>query len=197
MPPVFETVKSFADVPVHADGVDTLAFLEAADGLVDIFDLLGSGVFAFVQTDLRNNIAGVRTRHASRPADAHTLEALVAAEASDRDRTATASLVRLTRGLAFTCHALQNAQADPAAELHTCFRRAYDLVLRHHHTFLVRSVVAIAIRAVPRRPDFYARIAQGADPAALARAMDPWLAALAALVARIAAFLRAGGHGEV
>ena len=33
--------------------------------------------------------------------------------------------------------------------------------------------------------------------AALARAMDPWLAALAALVARIAAFLRAGGHGVV
>ena len=65
---------------------------------------------------------------------------------------------------------------------------------------LPRAAAQIAIRAVPRRPDFYARIAQGTHPAALAalaRAMDPWLAALAALVARIAAFLRAGGHGVV
>lgn len=46
------------------------------------------------------------------------------------------------RGLAFTCQALQNMQSDPSCELHVCFKRSYDTVLRHHHTFLIRSVVS-------------------------------------------------------
>lgn len=65
-------------MPVTDDGIDTAAFLEASDGLVNMFgapsvlltfipaflitlpflqDLLGSQIFGFVQTDLRNNIA--------------------------------------------------------------------------------------------------------------------------------------------
>jgi hypothetical protein len=62
-------------VPITEDGVDTVSFLDASDGLVNLFgafrciavrsplsvlhwiDLLGSAVFGFVQTDLRANIA--------------------------------------------------------------------------------------------------------------------------------------------
>lgn len=70
-------IQSFADVPVTSDGVETVSFLDASDGLVNMFgtspraiaeedakhpllkDLLGIGVFSFVQADLRANI-GVR-----------------------------------------------------------------------------------------------------------------------------------------
>jgi len=68
--------QSFADVPITTDGVETASFLEASDGLVNMFgafslnlcfrrtclmpfikDLLGTGVFTFVQCDIRSNIA--------------------------------------------------------------------------------------------------------------------------------------------
>ena len=45
----------------------------------------------------------------------------------------------------FTCRALQNTQEDPSIELHTCFKRAYDIVLRHHHSFIIRSVVSVSV----------------------------------------------------
>jgi hypothetical protein len=48
-------------------------------------------------------------------------------------------------GLAFTCQALQNMQNDTYSELHACFKRSYDAVLRHHHTFVIRSVVSVRV----------------------------------------------------
>lgn len=48
--------QSYADVPTTEEGVDTSAFLEATDGLVKLFDLLGSSAFAIVQNDMRGNV---------------------------------------------------------------------------------------------------------------------------------------------
>ncbi|PPQ74983.1 hypothetical protein CVT24_010279 [Panaeolus cyanescens] len=117
MTPYFETVKSFADVPFTLDegkgGVDTLAFLEAADGLVLMFgesssspgicailtkfiDLFGAGVFGFIQMDLRNNIHGVRTRYHSATDKSSTLEALAKSERDEVQKwEAIPCLVRL------------------------------------------------------------------------------------------------------
>ncbi|KAF8988958.1 hypothetical protein BDZ89DRAFT_1152414 [Hymenopellis radicata] len=53
------------------------------------------------------------------------------------------ALVRLVRGLAFTCVALQNMQAQPARDLYGCFKASYDSVLKHHHSFVIRSVVTL------------------------------------------------------
>ncbi|KAH9988544.1 glycolipid transfer protein [Russula vinacea] len=201
MAPQFETVKSFANVPITADGVETFSFLEAADGLMDLFgkypDLLGGPVFAFVQTDLRNNIAGVRTRYDAHKSTSETLESLVRAEAREGGMQGTACLVRLTRGLFFTCRALQHAQEDTGAELRVCFKRAYDVVLRHHHSFVIRSVVSVAIHAVPRRDDFFTRIAEGGSVEQLNIELAKWLAALESLVVRLSGFLREGNYGCV
>lgn len=49
------------------------------------------------------------------------------------------------RGLAFTCKALQNMQSDTSSELHVCFKRSYDEVLRHHHNFVIRGLVTVRI----------------------------------------------------
>ncbi|KAH9971028.1 glycolipid transfer protein [Lactifluus volemus] len=197
MPPQFETVKSFANVPVTADGVETISFLEAADGLMNLFDLLGGPVFAFVQTDLRNNIAGVRARYQARESVSATLENLVQAEAREGEKHGTACLVRLTRGLLFTCRALQQAQEDRTADLYVCFKRAYDVVLSPHHSFIIRSIVSVAIRAVPRRDAFFNCIAEGGSLEKLDIEMAKWLAAIDTLVIRISAFLRDGDYGHV
>lgn len=34
-------------------------------------------------------------------------------------------------------------QNDPCVELHVCFKRSYDEVLKHHHTFIVRSLAIV------------------------------------------------------
>ncbi|KAF9457616.1 glycolipid transfer protein [Collybia nuda] len=197
MAPYFETVKSFADVSVSENGIETESFLEAADGLVQMFDLLGSGIFGFVQTDIRNNIAGVRGRYDATPSISSTLEMLVKAESQESQKHGTPCLVRLTRGLSFTCQALENMQSDKSCELHVCFKKSYDTVLKHHHSFLVRSVVSVAIRAVPRRSDFYTRIAQGGSIEKLDVELAKWLVGLAALVSKISTFLEQGGYGKV
>ncbi|KAI5120183.1 hypothetical protein M0805_002651 [Coniferiporia weirii] len=198
MAPYFETVKSFADVPLTDDGVPTLEFLEASDGLSGMFDLLGVGVFSFVQADIKSNIHGVRTTHASNPDGCSTLEKLVHSEANDHTKHGTASLRRLLRGLLFTCRALQDALAHPHEEkLQPSFSRAYDSVLRHHHGFAVRMVVQVALRACPRRRDFFTRIAQGGDEAKLDDELSRWLDGLDAIVTRMVRFYEEGGHERI
>ncbi|KAF8995601.1 glycolipid transfer protein [Hymenopellis radicata] len=189
--PYFESVKSFADVPIHADGIDAHAFLEASDGLVGMFDLLGSGVFGFVQSDIRNNIRDVRT-HYNALAQPKTVEVMLPDWGAGRG-----ALVRLVRGLAFTCVALQNMQAQPARDLYGCFKASYDSVLKHHHSFVIRSVVYVALRAVPHRKDFYERIGQGAPHDKLDEELRMWLAGLDTIVIRLKVFLKEGGFGVV
>ncbi|KAF8631825.1 hypothetical protein AX15_002193 [Amanita polypyramis BW_CC] len=197
MPPFFETAKSFADVSFTEKGVNTQEFIEASDDLLQLFDLLGSSVFAFVQTDLRNNLDGVRQRYESHKEESRTLEELVRDEATEPYRHAIPCLVRFVRGLAFTCKALQNMQKDVSVELHVCFRRSYDEILRHHHSFVVRSLVGVAIRAVPRRHDFYSRIAQGGSTEKLDAELTKWLDALDVIVNHLREFLESGGYGRV
>ncbi|KAJ6535431.1 glycolipid transfer protein domain-containing protein [Mycena capillaripes] len=197
MAPHFETVKSFADVQITDTGINTEEFLLASDGLVAMFDLLGSGVFGFVQADIKSNVSGVRERYNATSTESATLEDLVRHEHSQGAKHGTQCLVRLIRGLAFTCVALQTTQNEPTCALHVCFRRAYDVVLRHHHTFVVRSVVTIAIRAVPRRDHFYAQISQGGDAEKFEAELKRWLVGLDAIVQRMKGFLAEGGYGRV
>ncbi|CAL1714459.1 unnamed protein product [Somion occarium] len=207
MAPYYQTAKSFADVSITEEGIDTDSFLNASDDFVNMFDLLGKGVFGFVQTDLRNNIAGVRERYNTAASTSTTLENLVKAEAHEHDRHGTACLVRLIRGLLFTCQALQNMQTDRASELHVCFKRSYDTHLKHHHTFIIRSVVStlfpvisdfqVAIRAVPHRHDFYNRITQGSPHEYFDEELAKWLVGLQNIVQRMKTFLEQGGYGKV
>ncbi|KAJ7065741.1 glycolipid transfer protein [Mycena amicta] len=197
MPPHFETVKSFADVPVQDAGIDTGDFLLASDGLVAMFDLLGAGVFSFVQADLRSNIAGVRARYTSHHSESTSLEDLLKDERAEGAKYATQCLVRLIRGLWFTQLALQTTQTDRAAALNVCFRRSYDVVLRHHHSFVIRSVVQVAIRAVPRRDHFFSQLRQDGDSVKFEDELNRWLAGLDAVVVHMRAFLTEGGYGKV
>ncbi|EIN14749.1 glycolipid transfer protein [Punctularia strigosozonata HHB-11173 SS5] len=209
MAPYFETAKSFADVPIGDDGVDTVAFLEASDALMNMFDLLGIGVFTFVQHDLRMNISGVRHRHDSHTDRSPTLEKLVLAEHDDGHKHATGCLVRLLRhvtvyttGLAFTLISLRNTQAEPKTPLHASFKKAYDVTLKHHHKWAIRNVVYIALRATPHRADFYARISESSptahdEHARLDVELTKWLAGLDIIVRHMKDFLERHDLGKV
>ncbi|OSX65791.1 hypothetical protein POSPLADRAFT_1064493 [Postia placenta MAD-698-R-SB12] len=202
MAPYFETVKSFADVTVTDAGVDTLEFLQAADGVVALFDVLGSTAFTAVQSDIKGNIAKVRARYDAVPAQSATLEQLVESEKGEKKRPATEGLMWLLRGLSFTCKALQNAQANTSEELSVAFSKSYDASLKKFHNFVVKGIFAVAMKACPYRADFYAKLAS--DPAGgppvpadkLNEELSKWLAALDSIVKRVEAFYEKGGHNK-
>jgi len=202
MAPYLETVKSFADVPVTDAGVDTVGFLEASQGLLGIFDLLGSAAFTPVQADIKGNIAKVRARYDAAPAQSGTLELLVENEKGEKKRTATEGLMWLLRGLSFTCKALQNSQANKTEELAAAFGNSYEATLKKHHNFVVKGIFAVAMKACPYRAEFYAKLA--ADPAGGAPASDArldkvlnsWLAALDGDVQRLQEFYAKEGHNK-
>ncbi|RPD78609.1 het-c2 protein [Lentinus tigrinus ALCF2SS1-7] len=202
MAPYLETVKSFADVPIADAGVDTLAFLEAAQGVVGLFELLGSAAFVPVQNDLKGNIAKVRARYDAAPAQSSTLELLVVNEKGEKKRTATEGLMWLLRGLSFTCKALLAAQANPSTELSAAFTGSYEVTLKKFHNFVVKGIFSVAMKACPYRADFYSKLA--ADPAGgppvpadkLNEELNKWLAALDNIVKRMEDFYEKGGHNK-
>lgn len=55
----------------------------------------------------------------------------------------------------------------------------------------------MAIRAVPRRQDFYQRIAQGGSIEKLDTELAKWLAGLDVIVKRISAFVDENRYGKV
>ncbi|KAF8813904.1 glycolipid transfer protein [Phlegmacium glaucopus] len=200
MPPYLETIKSFTDVSVTDAGVDTVEFLLAAEGLVGMFDLLGSAAFSVVQIDLKGNITKVRARYEATPILSATLEGLVLNEKGEKKRTATEGLLWLLRGLSFTCKALENAQKNKSAELSVAFTQSYEATLKKFHNFIVKGVFSVAMRACPLRADFYAKLAvdpNGGEPATqekLHEELDKWLDALSAILARVEAFYEKGDY---
>lgn len=69
----FDTLKrSFVDVPVAGDDkISTSEFLEAAESLLTLFDVLGSAAFKPVKSDMGGNIKVYIWRTLTRP---HTIE---------------------------------------------------------------------------------------------------------------------------
>ena len=55
----------------------------------------------------------------------------------------------------------------------------------------------MAIRAVPRRHDFYMRIAQGGSIEKLDIELGKWLCGMEMIVEHVSGFLERGGYGKV
>ena len=86
------------------------------------------------------------------PAQSGTLEQLVENEKGEKKRTATEGLLWLLRGLAFTCKALQIAQADPSKELSVSFSESYEATLKKYHNFVVKGIFSVCVHSCVR-PD--------------------------------------------
>merc|ERR1711939_555922 len=167
----FEMVKRpFQDVPITDEGVDTVAFLEACEDLVKLFDILGSTAFAPVQSDMNGNIKKIRERFLATPDRSNTLEKLVENEKGEKKRTATEGLMWLLRGLDFTAQSLARNQENPTEELSVSFTKGYEATLRKFHNFIVKGIFSVAIKA--------------------------WLTALQNIVSRMQGFYVAGGHDK-
>ncbi|OTB01079.1 hypothetical protein M426DRAFT_323733 [Hypoxylon sp. CI-4A] len=181
--------KSFVDVPVDADkdnAISTSEFLDAAESLTTMFDVLGSVAFSPVKSDMLGNIKKIRERQLAAPAESETLQALVINELKTKKHVATEGLLWLTRGLDFTCIALSQNVAQEAEELSTSFRNAYGSTLKPHHGILIKPVFSAAMSACPYRKDFYPKL--GDDQANVAAELRTYLAALEKIVGILKGF---------
>ena len=189
-----EMKKSFADVPITDEKVDTASFLEASESLVKLFDLLGSSAFQVVQKDMTGNITKIRTKLLADPAGSGTLQDLVLSEANTKTKTATQGLLWLSRGLQFTSQAMRETVDNPSKELAVTFTDAYSKTLSQYHGMLVKPIFKLAMKACPYRKDFFEKL--GADQTKVAEQLKTWLKALENIVQIILDFFTSGNYGK-
>ncbi|KAI0392403.1 glycolipid transfer protein [Xylariaceae sp. FL0594] len=187
---LFSTFKrSFVDVPVDAEkdnAISTTEFLEAAEAITSMFDVLGSVAFQPVKSDMLGNVKKIRERQLAAPAESETLQDLVRNEIKAKSHKAAEGLLWLVRGLDFTCIALSQNLANSSDELSKSFRDAYGATLKPHHSMFIKPVFAAAMSACPYRKDFYPKL--GADQDAVATELRAYLAALEKIVAILKGF---------
>ncbi|KAF2472664.1 glycolipid transfer protein [Lindgomyces ingoldianus] len=187
----FDTLKkSFSDVPVDAakdNAISTTEFLEAAESLVTLFDVLGSVAFNPVKSDMLGNVKKTRDRQLAAPTVSSTLQDLVLNELKEKKHTATEGLLWLSRGLDFTAQALRQNLSAPSEELSASFRSAYGNTLKPHHSFIIKPIFSAAMGATPYRNDFYKKL--GDDEAKVNAELEKWLAALEKVVGILKEFM--------
>ncbi|KAL6708094.1 hypothetical protein ACN47E_003528 [Coniothyrium glycines] len=187
----FDTVKkSFVDVPIDSskdNAIPTNDFLDAAESLTTLFDVLGSAAFKPVKSDMIGNVKKIRDRQLAAPAQSNTLQELVLNELKEKKHVATEGLVWLNRALDFTAQALRHNIQNSDKELADSFRTAYGNTLKPHHSFVVKPLFSAAMSATPYRKDFYHKL--GDDPAKVQAELEKWLAALEKVVAVLNQFL--------
>ncbi|KAI5463067.1 glycolipid transfer protein domain-containing protein [Mariannaea sp. PMI_226] len=182
--------RSFTDVPIDAangDAVSTPEFLEAAESLTTMFDVLGSVAFAPVRKDILGNVTKLADRYKAAPDESATVQDLCRNELKAKKHTATEGLLWLVRGLDFTYQALDHSIKNSSTELADSFRSAYGNTLKPHHGFLIKPVFSAAMSAVPYRKDFFAKL--GDDPALVDEQFKVYLDALGKIVAILKAFV--------
>ncbi|KAH7128187.1 glycolipid transfer protein domain-containing protein [Dendryphion nanum] len=178
----FDTLKrSFVDVPVDEskdNAIKTTEFLEAAESLVTLFEVLGSAAFGPVKSDMTGNIKKVRDRQLAAPDKSETLQELVLNELKEKKHVATEGLLWLVRGLDFTAQALRDNVDNAASskELADSFRTAYGNTLKPHHSFIVKPIFSAAMSATPYRKVFYEKL--GEDQDKVQKELSTWLSAL-------------------
>ncbi|KAJ9661454.1 hypothetical protein H2201_006485 [Coniosporium apollinis] len=187
----FDTLKrSFTAVPIDSsndNAIPTSEFLEAAESLTTLFDVLGSVAFTPVKNDMLQNVKKIRDRQLAAPGESETLQALVRNEIKSKKHTATEGLVWLNRGLDFTAQALRQNLSKPSDELSTSFRTAYAATLKPHHSFMIKPIFSAAMSATPYRKDFYAKL--GSDQQKVEKELEAWLQGLEKCVGVLNKFL--------
>ncbi|KAL6881712.1 glycolipid transfer domain-containing protein [Trichoderma longibrachiatum] len=188
---IVDTFKqSFVDVPIDAENGNAIAttpFLDAAESLTTMFDVLGSVAFSPVKSDMLGNVKKLRDRQAAAPAESENIQDLCRNELKTKKHTATEGLLWLVRGLEFTCLALSANVAKPTEELADSFRTAYSSTLKPHHSFLIKPVFSAAMSACPYRNDFYSKL--GSDQDKVASDLRVYLASLEKIVGILKGFL--------
>lgn len=158
--------RSFTDL--EASDPPTEQFLGCCRSVLPVFDVLGSTAFAPVKMDIQGNIGKLHAHWQTDPGGLHRLLALVQREVdagtTGAAGSATDALLWLKRALAFIAAFLGQVQAGNG-DLADCASVAYGNTLRCHHGWVVRSVFAVALRALPELDAFVRALAPSPEDA--------------------------------
>ncbi|KAJ3225058.1 hypothetical protein HK099_007433 [Clydaea vesicula] len=186
--------KNFTDVTISASGeIDVLTFLEATESMLKLFDVINATAFSPVKSDMTGNISKIRTKFLENPANS-TLQAIVLSEQDQKKKIATEGLLWLKRGLEFTSQALRRNVDSPDEELTVSFGEAYKVTLSKFHSFIIKPVFAMAMKACPYRKDFYAKLGDNQDK--VKQDLNTWLTAFEKIVKILSDFYTAGKHDK-
>ena len=164
----FDNKRSFVDVPVDEskdNAISTSEFLEAAEALTGLFDILGSVAFNPVKSDMNGNVK-VRRYWAAGGGGGGGVGG---------------------GGGRGGAQALRKNLSNPSEELSNSFRDSYGRTLKQHHSFIIKPIFSAAMSATPYRKDFYAKL--GDDQARVSKELDAWLKSLERIVGILNEFM--------
>lgn len=150
----FSTMEhSFTDLASStSSNILTEQFLQSCRSILAVFDVLNSTAFVPVKMDIQGNIGKLQARFDSDPAHFAVLLDMVQQEVDAGScgarNSATDALLWLTRALAFIHAFLEQIHAGNTV-LSDCASAAYNATLKCHHGWVVRSIFAVALRAMP------------------------------------------------
>lgn len=144
---------SFTNLASSAtNNIPTEQFLQSCRSILAVFDVLNSTAFVPVKMDIQGNIGKLQARLDSDPARFAALLDMVQQEVDagscSARNSATDALLWLARALAFIHAFLEQIHAGNAV-LSDCASAAYNVTLKCHHGWVVRSIFAVALRAMP------------------------------------------------
>lgn len=144
---------SFTDVASSAtNNIPTEQFLQSCRSILAVFDVLNSTAFVPVKMDIQGNIGKLQARFDSDPVRFAALLDMVQQEVDagscSARNSATDALLWLARALAFIHAFLEQIHVGNTV-LSDCASAAYNVTLKCHHGWVVRSIFAVALRAMP------------------------------------------------
>ncbi|KAK8785168.1 pleckstrin homology domain-containing family A member 8-like [Amblyomma americanum] len=147
---------SFIDLTSSAS-IPTEPFLDSCRSILSVFDVLGSTAFVPVKMDIQGNIGKLQAKFDVDPPHFNLLLNIVQQEVdtgtNSNRNSATDALLWLARALAFI-HAFLEQIHSGNPVLTDCASVAYGATLKCHHGWVVRSIFAVALRAMPELEPF-------------------------------------------
>lgn len=98
-------------------------------------------------------------------------------------------------GLKFTALGLRSSQNNPSEELAQSFTKAYESSLKPYHSFVVKGVFSLAMKACPYRATFYPKL--GEPQSEVQAELKQWLDGLDKIIAQMSAYYKQGNYGQV
>jgi len=139
------------------NGVPTLEFLEACEGVLPFLNKIGAKAFAPVKIDLQGNIQKLRTKYKSNSDEFTTLQQMIQQEIRTktyrRKQSATDALLWLKRGLRFIQKFLFEIKSGQN-NITVALNKAYALSLKPYHSYIVGGIFALAVKSAPNEEEF-------------------------------------------
>lgn len=157
-PRTFFSVMEHSFIDLASDvSIPTEPFLDSCRSILSVFDVLGSTAFVPVKMDIQGNIGKLQAKFDMDPLRFNLLLNMIQQEVdtgtNGARNSATDALLWLARALAFI-HAFLEQIHSGNPVLTDCASMAYSATLKCHHGWVVRSIFAVALRAMPELEPF-------------------------------------------